>query len=352
MQKSNLLIATIFTAFLSACSNTNTLEQQIQANIDPEIQGEERWVIAEHMRFLSPQDWKAVTYIANGKIYVNRVALKGLLEVAQPVSGNLYRLSDGTIFPVPDDTNEEPTGYQVVTICTSTTGPFRRVKTQPGTATSNLTRFGYARATISPGGLLLGDDLPPSVLTSAGEVAYAYLGTSVNGSLAESDAGLQWSPATNSWSVYVKSGGTLVTTTPPPPGAVVPTPFPRYAWYGETTLTFSVISDGRARIAYSGTTVGSAPNPYSIDFGLPGIRADGVNNVFKRVTSIAQTTPSNTSGSRYTVAWSHLALGRTASSGLHIWGQAGRDIGENCKTNKVEVASTGSSSEEVFINLN
>ena len=106
MQKSNLLIATIFTAFLSACSNTNTLEQQIQANIDPEIQGEERWVIAEHMRFLSPQDWKAVTYIANGKIYVNRVALKGLLEVAQPVSGNLYRLSDGTIFPVSDDTNE------------------------------------------------------------------------------------------------------------------------------------------------------------------------------------------------------------------------------------------------------
>ncbi len=40
------------------------------------------------MRLLKPEDWKFVTYIMGGKVYVNRVQPKGLLEIAQPVGGN------------------------------------------------------------------------------------------------------------------------------------------------------------------------------------------------------------------------------------------------------------------------
>lgn len=70
---------------LTACTQqVDPLDAQIQAHIDPEIQGEERAVIARHMRLLKPEDWESVIYIANGKIYVNRVHLKGLIEVAQP----------------------------------------------------------------------------------------------------------------------------------------------------------------------------------------------------------------------------------------------------------------------------
>ncbi len=102
--RTKLIAALASITVLTACTQqVDPLDAQIQAHIDPEIQGEERAVIARHMRLLKPEDWESVIYIANGKIYVNRVHLKGLIEVAQPVGGNLYRLSDGTIFPVPND---------------------------------------------------------------------------------------------------------------------------------------------------------------------------------------------------------------------------------------------------------
>ncbi len=299
------------------------------------------------MRHLSPEDWKYVTYITNGKIYVNRVVLRGILEVAQPVSGNVYKLSDGTKFPVPNDEESEPLSNQA-TICTSATGPFRRVRTQPGTSSSTISRFGYATASVSPGGLLIGVDLPPKVNVSEGEVAYAYLGTSRNSStgLVESDVGLQWSPGSSSWAPFIKSGNTFVTSSGGPYG--------RFSWNGQTTMTLNIIANGRARMTYSGTLAPNSPstiNPYSIDFSLPGARQDGVGNVFKRVTSIAQTTISNTNGSMYTLGWSNLRLGATSTSGVHIWGQSGRDIAEDCVTTKTQVAATGSGSEKVFINL-
>lgn len=353
--KTKLMLALAVLA--ASCTQVDPLEAQIQANIDPEIQGEERAVIARHMRLLKPEDWKFVTYIMGGKVYVNRVQLKGLLEIAQPVGGNVYRLSDGSTFPIPDDSAGKPLSYQTTT-CSSTSGPFCRVKTQPGAGSSSISKFAYAYATVSPGGLLLGSDSPPSVTTTSStlrEVAYAYLGTGANSAtgLVESDVGLQWSPQYSNWAPYVKVGNTIATAS---------RNNTRYQWYAETNLAFSVLADGTARITYSGTVSTSQPgastvNPYSVDFDIPGLKLSGVGNVFKRVTSIAQTDGSGgavfnqTSGAEYTLGWSNLRLGLTSSSGLHIWGQAARDVAEDCVTAKTQVASTGSGSEEVHISL-
>ncbi len=149
------------------------------------------------LRLLKPEDWRFVTYIDNGKIYVNRVQLKGMLEIAQPVSGKAYRLSDGTTLPMPNDSDGEPLSYQTTT-CSSGSRPFRRVKTKPGAGSTSILKFGYAFATVSPGGLLFGTDSLPSVTTGTAtsplrEVAYAYLGTSLNSAtgLAGSDVGPQ-----------------------------------------------------------------------------------------------------------------------------------------------------------------
>lgn len=198
---------------------------------------------------------------------------------------------------------------------------------------------------------MLGSDSPPSVTTSSilREVAYAYLGTGANSAtgLVESDVGLQWSPQYGNWAPYVKVGNTIYTART------------RYQWYAETNLAFSVLADGRARITYGGVVSPThpGPNPVNIDFDLPGIKLNGVGNIFKRVTSIAQIDGSGrpvfnqTSGAEYTLHWSNIRLGLTSSSGLHIWGQTTRDVAEDCVTTKVQVASTGSGSEEVYIHL-
>lgn len=354
--RTKLIVALASITVLAACTQVDPLDARIQANIDPEIQGEERAVIARHMRLLKPQDWEFVTYITDGKVYVNRVQLKGLLEVAQLVGGNVYRLSDGSTFPISNDSVGQPLGYQI-TNCSSASGPFRRIKTQPGAGSSSISKFAYAYATVSPGGLLLGSDSPPSVTTSSilREVAYAYLGTGANSAtgLVESDVGLQWSPQYGNWAPYVKVGSTLATAN---------RNNTRYQWYAETNLAFSVLADGIARITYSGVVSTAQPgastiNPYSVDFDLPGLKLSGVGNVFKRVTSIAQADGSGnpvfnqTSGAEYTLGWSNLRLGLTSSSGLHVWGQAAPDVAEDCVTAKTQVASTGSGSEEVYIRL-
>lgn len=90
--------------------------------------------------------------------------------------------------------------------------------------------------------------------------------------------------------------------------------------------------------------------PYSVDFDLPSLKLSGVGNVFKRVTSIAQVNGSGSSGVKDTMGWSDLRLGLTSSSGLH-WGQTAPDVAEDCVTAKTQVASTSSSSEEVYIRL-
>lgn len=358
--KIRVVLALVSIAALAAsCGRVDSLDAQIQANIDPEIQGEERAVIAEHMRLLKPEDWKFVTYVDNGRVYVNRVQLKGLLEIAQPVGGNVYRLSDGTTFPIPEDSGGEPLSYQT-TICTSGSGPFRRAKTQPGGGSTSISKFGYAFATISPGGLLFGSNAPPSVTTGSSgsalqEVAYAYLGTGLNSAtgLAESDVGVQWSTQYSNWAPFVKSGTTVATAGKNNT---------RYGWYTETNMALNVLADGKAGITYSGTVSTNQPgastiNPYSVDFNVAGLKLNGVGNVFKRLTTIAQQNSANrpifnqTSSAENTLGWSNLRLGLTSSSGLHIWGQTTLDVAEDCVTAKTQVGSTGSGSKEVYISL-
>jgi hypothetical protein len=361
-----VLLAVTFT--FTACSTTpqvnttDSLDARIQANIDPEIQGQERAVIAEHMRDLKPEDWANVTYIHEGRIYVNRVSLQGWLEVAQPAGDNVYRLSDGSTFATPQEAEDGLMPQS--TTCTTSSGSFRRVKTKPGTGPVSIGLFGYVNGFVTTGGLLLSDNFGPPILnltSTVGETAYAYLGTSSNGAgLAESDAGVQWSVTNTNWAPYVKSGNTIATSKSP---YLVNT---RYTWSGGVTLTYIVLADGKARITYSGTIASNSPkliNPYPIDFDVAGLKLSGLGNVFKRITSIAQVTKPNppatgvptfngTTGAVYTMEWFNLKLGLTASSGLHDWGQTAFDVAEDCVTAKTQVGALGSSAEEVLISLN
>jgi hypothetical protein len=318
------------------------------------------------MRDLNPSDWIGVTYISDGEIYVNRATLKNILEVARPLNNNLYQLSDGSIIPrMQPDVSSKFSSQS--TVCNISTGPSRRVKTAVGlsqvTPGTKLQRFAYAKATISPAGLILGNDNPPFLNRTAGvsEVAYAYLGASSSGANSgEADAGVQWSTSTlsvgSTWVPAVLVDGSFITGKPP---YAAPT---RYGWYSGVTMEFAVLTDGKARIIISGSVATGSPtltNPYKIDFNVRNIKKDGTKNILKRLQTIAQqqgSAPVNNPSSKaiYNLAWSNMLLGLSAQSGdFHTWGTFSTDQIEDCVTSssKIQIASLGTGAEEIAFDL-
>lgn len=339
------------------------LDQQIQQHIDPEIQGLERQVIAEYMRTLPPEDWENVTYIKDGKIYVNRVRLKGLLEVAEPLGDGLYKTESGRIFAAPPEdnlwTDELELAPQVVT-CTGNSGPFRRIASKQGSSTVStttlLTRFAYSYATLTPA-VYTFDPVTLNQDSSTKEIPYAYLGgrgyTSAT-SFTEVDAGFQFAIDEYNWAIWLKVGSTLVTSTTRA----------RYDPNNNVSMSFEVVSDGNIRLTvHSPSLTAGVPNPFPISAPAAGFKLNGTKNMFKRVTSIAQVDSSTNAqvtrvntGAFFPVGWINTKLGLSSSS-FHNWGQAGNDVdpNNNCvnpNTSKIQIYGLGSyTDEEVHINL-
>jgi hypothetical protein len=83
---------------------TGTLEEQIEQFIDPEIVGEDRRVLIDHMRRLPKWDWDEVIYVQGDRIYVNRVRLRQHVAFAEHIRGGLYGDPfTGEVFPAPSD---------------------------------------------------------------------------------------------------------------------------------------------------------------------------------------------------------------------------------------------------------
>jgi hypothetical protein len=87
-----VFIATFAAIFVSCNTTTQQVspsqesrQAQIQQNIDPEIQGENRRVIAEYMDLLPQEQWKEAIYIRDGHVYVNHLRLQSAFTVAEPV---------------------------------------------------------------------------------------------------------------------------------------------------------------------------------------------------------------------------------------------------------------------------
>ncbi len=67
-----------------------------------------------------------------------------------------------------------------------------------------------------------------------------------------------------------------------------------------------------------GTLIDGNPAERAFDFVVPGWRTDGVGNVLKRVTSIAQSRQNLSSGSYHLNVWWFSSIGRTVA-GLVPW---------------------------------
>jgi hypothetical protein len=321
---SALLLCTVI---LASCGRSPSDPTAVTANvddyIDAQIQGEERAGIRAHMLKLPVSDWDAITYIdfENKKIYTNRVALQGLLSFAEKVPGaaNLYTTKLGRRFALPNDDalaeGVRPLAQGPGT-CTSTTGPFRRVRTAAGTSSR---AYGYGAATVTLGSY---------PVKTAGGTPYAYMGaTTPTSPPVESDVGLQYNTVSGDWGAYIRSNGRTVTSEA---GA----PERRYDPTTGTNFEYLVAADGIGRLRINkASTSPNVPNPLPIDFSQPGLRKDGVGNIVKRVTSIAS--PTSATGAYYSVQWLDMRVGLTTATN-HAWGTYTSDTStDNCSTSQV-----------------
>lgn len=314
------------TVMLASCgrspSGPSSSTLNVDDYIDAQIQGEERAGIKAHMLTLPPSDWDAITYIdfANKKIYTNRVALQGLLDFAEEVPGgsHLYKTQSGRLFALPSET-PEPGDIKSLAqgqgACTSSTGPFRRVRTAAGTSAMP---YGYGAATVTLG----------TTPTPGGGTPYAYMGsTTPSQPNVEADVGLQYNTGAGDWGAYIRSGGETVTGT-----ATNPKPERRYDASTSTNFEYLAAADGTGRLRINkASTSSGVPNPFVIDFPQAGLRKDGVGNIVKRLTTIAS--PSSTA--YFSVQWTDMKVGLTTSTN-HAWGSYASDTStDNCSTANV-----------------
>lgn len=121
-----LLVAFTNTAF--AVENKN---EDVNAFIDPSIQGEERRIITEIIKILPVEDRENVYYFApNGNVYVNKQKLKSNITPFTQIGENLYKTSFGEIFTGLNDSSEliGISNYS----CVFANGPYRRVYSKSG----------------------------------------------------------------------------------------------------------------------------------------------------------------------------------------------------------------------------
>jgi len=142
---------------LALLTPVHAQSDDVNALIDPVIQGTERDVISKVMKTLDSEDRQNVIFVdKDGKVYANKVKLKLNLKKPKKIKDNLYEDENGKQFAAPE-LSPRPTDFsgrevqgptsakvqlaaflaQVTVNSGGTTGPYRRVYSRPG----------YSRAT-------------------------------------------------------------------------------------------------------------------------------------------------------------------------------------------------------------
>jgi hypothetical protein len=343
-----LLIGILLIQILTSCVNNspNADSNDMNAWIDPSIQGQERTIIANALRTL-PETWRdnVVLLSEDGNYYVNKLSLRGAFKKATPVSEGLYAMEDGTLLVAPQN-QETESGSGLSSQQTSTcrdvgSGPYRKIATQPGVFNNlvPLAQFGYSKATVSLPAISNVGTKNPTL-----EEGHLYLGgTSSTGK--EVDAGVQFfinaDYPNGGWSAFARSGGYSYGPVMEPGTSL--------------TMEFLVNADDQATLRLTGTKSTNPNNTNSLTFihPVPGMLVSGAGNVLKRITSIAQNGGQNFESGAFLrgVTWSGATLGKSESAGIHPWGAFGTDVALDCATKGVTVDFFGYSEEDITINL-
>lgn len=264
---------------------------EIDALIAPGIQGEERLVIAEKMALLLPEHRVNVIFFDDdGTVYANRPELKNDFITYAAIGGGEYVNNAGMQIYLPDDPRPNSLAGQAA--CTSSTGPYYRVYSSPGAGMPFFSkRYAYAQSQIS-----LLDNSNITVNDPSKETVYAYMGGWANGGAGiQIDAGFQYDPNSSeqNWALFIKVGSNL---------QVSDNYDYRYAAGQLANLEFYVPNNGTVVIHASGSyarpwLTGGISGDRTLIGNASGRDKDGLGNVMKRVTSIAQAPQNLSSGS-------------------------------------------------------
>ena len=201
-----------FQALTAAVARHSVADRDVDANIDPQIQGERRAFVREMMLTLPPWERQSVAgYDSTGKFFSNRAA--DYIEAAQTkpwvrLADSLWRDPDGEIVAIPKDLPSasqsrsplsvgpcEPTG-------SSNTGAYVRGYSC-GSAQRSFTTVNDARAV----GGAVGPSWCFNTAAGTGDTGYTLVGAF--GKYDSAEGGLQFSPiGPNNYGLYAKDAGT------------------------------------------------------------------------------------------------------------------------------------------------
>lgn len=322
-----LLMLIALSLWFTACGESVQTSNNLERHIDPRIQGQERKKMLEVMQYVPEKfrDEEVLFLNLDGTLYSNKPEFRNQYSVKVELNS---------------ETPSEVTLRS--TVCSDQGGLLRRLKTKPGLPVgpaSATARFAYSSATVL---------LPVSsdVKKRNTESAYVYLG----GSNPEIDAGLSLIRDTPYWQVLFR-GANRTFSINRPNGTYAP---------GTQVLLEFIAGDGIVEIRYTGLRIGESTSRTSSLFGpVGGYRADGRDNVLKRLNTIAWDLGTGTHAGSFVrnVTWVDSRLGPADpalgnSFGLHTWGDAGFDIdvsnGGDCASPGVTVDSFGSLANETI----
>lgn len=284
-----LLVAFTNTAF--AVENKN---EDVNAFIDPSIQGEERRIITEIIKILPVEDRENVYYFApNGNVYVNKQKLKSNITPFTQIGENLYKTSFGEIFTGLNDSSEliGISNYS----CVFANGPYRRVYSKSGYSFYSGTVYLPSDSEVEDGSI-------PNV--GNGDTAYIYTGgRSSTGT--EVDTGFQHGETYDDWAMFLR-----------PTGGGERQNGPRFSGGQYVDIEFNVPQDGKVSLKATGIVKGeSTRTSHTLITDASGFKQNGTGNIIKRLTTMAQKTENYGSGSFVkNVKWYNSKIGTSKSN--------------------------------------
>jgi hypothetical protein len=306
--------------------------------LDSEIQGYEREIILTILSKLPPWLRDNVVYFSSAcRIFVNRVRLRGNSEFLQPLGGPAFRTSTGEQLIMPSDEidpDADQADPNAVLICETQKGPYRRLRSKKGSITTPYT---VVESYVWLPSLVRGEVF---VANSLNDTPHIYHGGSPGGGGSDVDAGFLYSAKKNDWALFVNGG------------SCSPAVSTRFRAGQLIELNLFVLDEGRLTLSARGYFTDGTFGWNSCTFDASGFRKDGIDNRFKRITSIGQRTYDANSGSylRY-VEWNYAKIGLYGGP-WHDW--ADKDTSQNCvypNTAKVYVDFRTFSHEIVHIDL-
>ncbi|MGH2349291.1 MAG: hypothetical protein ACRDFT_07505, partial [bacterium] len=272
---------------------SHAVAEDLSAYIDAEIQGYEREVMLDILAKLPPELRQNVVYADPlCQFFVNRVALRNVTEFLQPVIDNVYvtRLGEEIVMPVDNEGydyyHDGPPGGEAgmtqsemlldpnaVTVCDTPndpTGPFRRIVSKIGTSSRpyNVVRSLVWLPSSTSGDLKMNRSL---------DVPHVYFGGNASGSK-DLEAGVFWNPAKDNWAMYHRGGGSCEK----------PLLTKRFKSGQRIELVVHVVENNRLGLGVYGTFTDGGQGWVECVFDSTGWRRNGVDNRFRRMTSIAQ----------------------------------------------------------------